>query len=111
MTKLRNNVQLMGRLGIDPKIITFGDDKKVAKYSLATKDFFRDKNGEKREETQWHNIVTFGKLAEISEKYLSKGKEVVLSGKIVYRKWESDDGKEHYITEIVADELQMVSQK
>ncbi len=111
MTKLRNSVQLIGHLGMDPKTITFGDNKKMVKYSLATNDYFRDKSGEKQEETQWHNIVTFGKLADISEKYLKKGKEVAISGKIVYRKWESDDGKNHQMTEIVADEIQLVGAK
>lgn len=79
MTTLRNSVQLIGRLGADPKKVTYGENKSRVKFSLATNDYYRDKDGERQEETQWHNIVTFGKTAEIAEKYLKKVKKLLLA--------------------------------
>ncbi len=111
MSTLRNHVQLLGRLGVDPKSVAFGDNKKLVKFSLATKDFFRDKDGERKEETQWHNIVLYGKSAETAEKYLKKGREVAIAGKISYRSWEDKEGNTKYITEIVADEIQFIGPK
>jgi len=107
MTTLRNSVQLIGRLGNDPEIRTFGDNKKVAKFSLATSSYYNDKNGERVTETEWHNIVAWNTTAEIAEKYLKKGQEIAVAGKIVYRKWEDKDGNTRYNTEIIINEIVM----
>ena len=111
MTTLRNSVNLIGRLGIDPETKTFGDNKSKVRFSLATSDFYKDKDGERQQETQWHNIVAWGKTGEIAEKYLKKGSEVAVSGKLTYRSWEDKEGHTNYITEIVANEIQMLGAK
>lgn len=111
MTTLRNSVQLIGRLGNDPETTTFGENKTKVKFSLATTDFYRDKEGERVEETQWHNIIAWGKTATIAEKFLKKGQEVALSGKITYRSWDDKDGNTKYFTEIVANEIAMFDKK
>ncbi|MBT3174263.1 MAG: single-stranded DNA-binding protein [Lentimicrobiaceae bacterium] len=111
MTTLRNSVQLIGRLGIDPETKTIGEDRLLAKFSLATNDYFRDKNGDRQESTQWHNIVTFGKTAEVAEKYLKRGNEIAIGGKLSYNSWEDKEGKTHYMTEIIATEILMLGNK
>lgn len=111
MTNLTNSVQLMGHLGIDPKSIKFENGNKKVNFSLATNEYFTDKNGDKIEDTQWHNIVTFGKTAEIAEKFLKKGSEILLSGKLTNRSWDDKEGKKHYITEVVASQIQMLDKK
>ncbi len=111
MTTLRNSVKLIGRLGNDPELINLGNDKIKVRFSLATSDYYTDKDGERKEDTQWHNIITFGKTAEIAEKFLNKGKEIAISGKLTYRSWEDKDGNTKYITEVVANEIQMLGKK
>ena len=111
MTTLRNSVQLIGRLGIDPEATTFGENKTKVKFSLATSSYYKDKEGERVEETQWHNIVAWGKTATIAEKYLKKGKEIALSGKLTHRSWDDKDGNTNYITEVVANEILMLDKK
>ena len=111
MTTLRNSVQLIGRLGIDPETKTFGDNKSKVRFSLATSEYYNNKDGERQEDTQWHNVVAYGKTAEIAEKYLKKGKEIAVSGKLTYRSWEDKEGHTNYITEIVANEIQMLGKK
>ncbi|MFV0539899.1 MAG: single-stranded DNA-binding protein [Aestuariibaculum sp.] len=109
MNTLRNKVQLIGRLGQDPEIINFSDGNKMAKFSLATDDGYKDKNGNKIERTYWHNIVVKNRLVTVVENYISKGKEIALEGKLTSRSWEDKDGKKHYVTEIVCSELLMLS--
>ncbi len=111
MTTLRNSVQLIGRLGNDPETITFGENKTKVKFSLATSDYYKDKDGERAEETQWHNIIAWGNTATIAEKYLKKGQEIAISGKITYRSWDDKDGNTKYMTEIVANEIVMFNKK
>ncbi|MBW6490367.1 MAG: single-stranded DNA-binding protein [Lentimicrobium sp.] len=111
MNTLRNRVQLIGHLGADPEIKTFENKKKVAKMSLATNDEYTDKEGQKVKQTQWHQLVVWGKLADICEKYLKKGEEVAIEGKLTYRTWNDKDGKSHNITEIVVNELLMIGGK
>lgn len=111
MSTLRNSVQLIGRLGADPEKTTYGENKSRVRFSLATNDYFRDKDGERQEETQWHNIVAFGKTAEIAEKYLKKGDEVALGGKITYRSWDDKEGNKHYITEVILSDLLLLGDK
>lgn len=105
MTTLRNSVNLIGHLGNDPEIKTFGNDRSMARFSVATNDYYRDSEGKQTKETQWHNIVAWGKTAEIAEKILAKGKEAAIRGKLVNRSWEDKEGMKHYITEVVANEI------
>lgn len=105
MTTLRNSVRLIGRLGNDPEMKNFGNDRSMARFSLATNDYYRNGDGKQTQETQWHNIVAWGKTAEIAEKILTKGKEAAIQGKLINRTWEDKDGNKRFITEIVANEI------
>lgn len=105
MNALKNRVQLIGNLGNDPEIVNLDGGSKLAKFSIATSDSYKNAQGEKVEETQWHNIVAWGKTAEIVENYLTKGKQVAVEGKLVHRSYETKEGEKRYITEIVCDEL------
>ena len=105
MNAMRNKVQLIGHIGNDPEVKTFGENKKVAHLNLATNETYKNDKGEKVEETQWHRVVAWGKLAEIIEKYVTKGKEIGIEGKITYRSYDDKTGEKRYITEIVANDL------
>jgi single-strand DNA-binding protein len=109
MKSLRNSVQLIGRLGKDPEVKTFNNSKK-ASFSIATTDSYKNQKGEKIEDTQWHNIVIWGKLAGIAEKYLKKGNEVAVEGKLVHRAYEAN-GEKRFITEINVNDLVMLGGK
>ncbi len=111
MNQVKNKVQLIGHLGQDPDIKTFNGDKKVANMSLATNEQYKNAQGEKVTETQWHSIVAWGKLAEIAEKYLSKGTEVVVEGKLVNKQYTDKQGIKRNVTEIQANELLILSKK
>ena len=111
MSALRNKVQLIGRLGQDPEIVSFPDGNKLAKFTMATDDSYKDKDGNKVERTYWHNIVVRGGLVEIVEKYVSKGKEIAIEGKLTNRSWDDKDGKKQYITEIFCNELLLLGGK
>lgn len=102
---MANKVILLGRLGSDPEVAYTPKGTAVAKFSLATSEKYKDK-----ETTQWHRIVVWGKLAEICGKYLTKGQQVYLEGKITYQQWEKD-GKKNYSTEIVIDKMEFVGSK
>jgi len=108
MNTLRNKVQLIGRLGQEPEIITFKDGGKMAKFSLATDDSYKDKEGNKVERTYWHNIVVKNGLVKVVENYVNKGNEIVVEGKLTTRSYESKEGEKRYITEIVCNELLML---
>ncbi len=108
MNALRNSVQLIGNLGQDPEIITLENGSKLAKFSMATTDSYKNTQGEKVEETQWHNIVVWGKTADIVENYLTKGKQVAIEGKLMHRSYENKQGEKRYITEIKCNELLML---
>ena len=108
MSTLRNKVQLIGNLGNAPEIITLESGKKLAKFSLATNENYKNAKGEKVTDTQWHNIVAWNKTAEIIEKYLEKGNEVAIEGKLTYRSYETKEGDKRYVTEIVCNELLML---
>lgn len=110
MTSLKNSVHLIGRLGNDPQIKSFDSGKKMAAFSLATNETYFNNKGEKVEDTQWHNIVVWGRKADVVEKYLKKGSEIALSGKLVNRSYESN-GEKKYITEISLNELLMLDKK
>lgn len=109
MNALRNKVQLIGRLGQTPEIINLESGRKLAKFSLATNDHYRNAKGEKVEDTQWHNIVVWGKLAEIVENYVDKGKEIAIEGKLTTRSYDDSDGNKRYITEVRCNELLLLS--
>jgi single-strand DNA-binding protein len=111
MYALKNKVQLIGNLGQNPEIKTLDGGKKLAKFSIATNEAYRNANGEKVIETQWHNLVAFGKLAEIIEKYITKGSEVAVEGKLTYRTYNDKDGVKKYFTEIQVNELLMLGEK
>lgn len=106
MKSMRNSVQLIGRLGRDPEVKSFSKSKK-ASFSIATSDNYKNQKGEKVEETQWHNIVIWGKLADVAEKYLKKGNEVMVEGRLVHRVYEAE-GEKRYITEVNVNEILML---
>ena len=111
MNTLRNKVQLIGNLGNAPEIITLDSGKKLAKFSIATNDSYKNGQGEKITDTQWHNLVAWNKTAEIVEKYLEKGKEVAIEGKLTSRSYDDKDGIKRYITEVVVNELLLLGNK
>src|SRR4051794_16409988 len=105
MYALRNKVQLIGNLGAAPEIKTLDSGKKMARFSIATHENYRNAKGEKVTETQWHNLVAWGKVADIAEKYLTKGKEIVIEGKLVSRSYNDKEGSKKFITEVQVNEL------
>lgn len=108
MSTLKNKVQLIGHVGQDPEIKTFDGGKKLAKLSIATNESYKNDKGEKVEETQWHNIIAWGKTADIIENYVVKGKEIAIEGKLTHRSYEDKNGEKRYVTEVVIDELLML---
>ena len=108
MNALRNSVRLLGHLGEDPKVRRLDSGKSVANFSIATNETYRDSRGEKQTETTWHRLVAWGKQAEIAEKYLKKGSEITIEGKLTNRQWEDKQGEKHYMTEIVINSLLML---
>ena len=110
MTSLKNSVQLVGRLGNDPQVRSFDSGKKMATFSVATNETYYNNKGEKVEDTQWHNVVAWGKKADIAENYLKKGSEVALEGKLINRSYEKD-GVKKYVTEITINEILMLDKK
>ena len=108
MNTLRNKVQLIGNLGNDPEIVNLESGKTLAKFSLATNESYKDANGERVTDTQWHNIIAWGKVATIVEKFLTKGKEVAIEGKLTSRSYETKDGEKRYVTAVVCNELLML---
>ena len=109
--KMINKAILIGRLGKDPEVRYTPDGTMVTNFNLATDEQWKDKNGEKVQKTEWHRIVTFGKLAEICGNYLVKGKMVFIEGRIQTRAWEDKDGVKRYTTEIVANDMKMLDSK
>lgn len=105
MSTLRNKVQLIGHVGNEPEILNLESGKKLAKFSIATNESYKNSKGEKITDTQWHNIIAWGKTAELIENYVPKGKEVGIEGKLNSRSYEDKEGHKRYITEIVCNEL------
>ena len=105
MNTLRNKVQLIGNLGNDPEIITLESGKKLAKFSLATNENYKDKDGQKQTKTDWHNVVAWNKTVDIIEQYVSKGKEIAIEGKLSTRSYEDKEGQKRYTTEVIINEL------
>ncbi len=105
MSTLKNHVQLIGNVGQEPTITNLESGKKVARFSLATNEYYKDAKGEKTQNTDWHTVVAWGKTAEIIEKYVVKGKEVGVTGKLRTRTYTTDDGNQRYVTEVEAREI------
>jgi single-strand DNA-binding protein len=103
-----NKVLLIGNLGRDPEMRSLPSGQPVANFSLATTRKWKDRDGNRQEQTEWHNIVVFGKQAEIAGQYLTKGKQIYVEGRIQTRNWEKD-GVKHYRTEVICDNFQMLS--
>jgi single-strand DNA-binding protein len=111
MMNIKNRVQLIGNLGGTPEVKEFDGGNKVARFSVATSEYYTNKKGEKVTETQWHNIVVWGKLAEIAEKLLQKGSQVAIDGKLINRNYTDKQGAKKYITEVVANEFLLMDKK
>ncbi len=103
-----NKVILVGNLGIDPEIRTLENGTKLARIRIATSESYMSKDGQKIEQTEWHNVVLWRQLADVAERYLQKGKQVYIEGKLKTRSWKDQEGNDRYTTEIVADNMQLL---
>jgi len=108
MNAIKNTVQLIGNVGNDPEIKNLDGGKKVANLTIATNDSYKNDKGEKVEQTEWHKVVAWGKTAEIIEKYVTKGKEIGIDGKLTHRSYEDKNGEKRYVTEVVASEVMLL---
>ena len=108
MSNLNNKVQLIGNLGKDPELKEFEGGRKVANFPLATTETYKNDAGEKISETSWHSVVAWNGLATIAEKYLAKGKEVAVEGRLTYRNYEDKDGNKKYVTEVILSQIQLL---
>lgn len=111
MYTLKNKVQLIGILGNAPEVKNTESGKKLARFSIATNEIYRNAKGEKVKETTWHNLIAWGKVADIVEKYLNKGSEVAIEGKLINRSYTDTNGVKRYITEVEVSELLMLGSK
>jgi single-strand DNA-binding protein len=111
MNALKNKVQLIGNLGNAPEVRNTESGKKLARFSVATNETYRNAKGEKVTETQWHNLIAWGKIADIAEKYLTKGSEVAIEGKLMNNNYTDKDGVKKYATEIQVHELLLLGNK
>ncbi|MGL2965252.1 single-stranded DNA-binding protein [Flavobacterium sp. XGLA_31] len=109
MNTMRNKVQLIGHVGQEPEIKNLEGGKKVANLTLATNEYYKNDKGEKVEQTEWHRITAWGKVADIIEKYVEKGKEIAIEGKLSHRSYEDKDGNKRYVTEVVANDILLLS--
>lgn len=106
-----NKVIIVGRLGNNPELRTISTGNQVANFNLATSENWNDKEGQKQERTEWHRIVVWGKLADLASKYLSKGRQVYIEGRLQTRSWEDDKGQKRYTTEIICNNMQFLGSK
>ena len=111
MSTIKNHVQLIGNVGQKPTITNLENGKKVTRLSLATNENYKDGKGEKQTDTNWHTLVAWGKTAEIIEKYVTKGKEIAITGKLKTRTYTADDGSERYVTEVEVKEILLMGSK
>ncbi|MFZ4056659.1 MAG: single-stranded DNA-binding protein [Ferruginibacter sp.] len=111
MYTVKNKVQLIGNLGAQPEIKNTDSGKKFARFNIATNENYRNAQGEKVTETTWHNMVAWGKVADIAEKYLQKGTEVVIEGKLISRSYNDKAGAKKYVTEVQVNELLLLGSK
>lgn len=105
MNALKNKVQLIGHVGNAPEIASTESGKKLAKFSIATNETYRNSKGEKITDTQWHNVIAWGETAGLIEKFISKGKEIGVEGRLTNRSYEDKEGNTRYVTEIVCHEI------
>ena len=105
MSTLKNNVQLIGNVGQAPTITNLESGKKVARLSIATNEYYKNSQGEKQTDTNWHTLVAWGKTADIIEKYVTKGKEIAVRGKLTSRSYETNEGEKRTVAEVVINEL------
>jgi single-strand DNA-binding protein len=106
---MKNSVQLIGHVGQEPEIKTLEAGRKLANITIATNDVYYKENGDKVEKTEWHRVTAWGKTAEIIEKYVTKGKEVAVEGKLTHRSYDDKEGNKRYITEVVINEILLLS--
>jgi single-strand DNA-binding protein len=111
MKALKNRVQLIGNLGRDPEVMEFNNGKKLAKFSIATSDYYKNADGERITETQWHNLIAWGATAGFVEKLLKKGNQVAIDGKLTSRSYEDKEGIKRYISEVVVNEVLLIKAK
>ncbi len=111
MKNLRNKVQLIGNLGKDPEVKQLDSGKTLAKLSIATSENYKNAEGEKVTDTQWHNLVAWGKTAQIAEQYLKKGNRIAIEGKLINRSYEDKEGIKRYVTEVLVNEILMLGSK
>jgi single-strand DNA-binding protein len=111
MNSLRNKVQLIGNLGANPVVTLLQSGKKVAKASIATQDYYKDKSGEKQSSTQWHNLVAWGHAAKILENYTEKGQQIAIEGKLNHRSYDDKQGVTRYVTEIIVSDVQLLAKR
>ena len=108
MNAMKNRVQLIGNVGNDPEIKNLDGGKKLANLTIATNESYKNEKGEKVEQTEWHRVVAWGKTAEIIEKYITKGNQVAIEGKLSHRSYDDKNGEKRYITEVVVSEVLML---
>ncbi len=111
MNNLKNSVRLIGNLGMNPEVKETTNGKKLAKFSIATNESYRDEKGNEVKETQWHNLVVWGKQADVVEKYLKKGSEVAIEGKLSNRNYTDKEGIKRYVSEIIVHDFLMLGSK
>lgn len=111
MSTLRNKVQLIGNVGQEPTIVNLDSGKKLVRLSLATNEHYKNGKGEKQTDTNWHNLVAWGKTANFIEKYVTKGKEIAIEGKLTNRSFEDKDGVKRYVAEVVVNEILLLGSK
>ncbi|MBE0638648.1 MAG: single-stranded DNA-binding protein [Bacteroidales bacterium] len=111
MKSLRNSVQLIGNLGMDPEVKQVSNGNKMARFSLATSETYKNEKGEKVTDTQWHNLIIWGGLAEVAEKYLKKGKQIAVEGRLETNTYDDKEGNRKFYTQIVVNDLVMLDGK
>jgi single-strand DNA-binding protein len=111
MNGLKNSVRLIGHIGANPETKELDGGKKVSRFTLATNEIYKNAKGEKVKDTVWHNLVLWGKTATIAEKYLEKGSEIAIEGKLTNRSYTNKEGEKKFFTEIVVGELLMLGKK
>ncbi|HNP53075.1 MAG TPA: single-stranded DNA-binding protein [Ferruginibacter sp.] len=111
MNALRNKVQLIGHLGNVPEVKNTDTGKKLVRFSIATNETYRNAKGDKVKETQWHSLIAWGKVADIAEKYLNKGSEVAIEGKLINRNYTDKEGNKKYVSEVQVNEMLMFGSK
>ncbi len=109
MNEMKNRVQLIGNVGNEPEIKTLETGKKLAHLTIATNDYYKNEKGERVQQTEWHRVTAWGKVAEIIEKYVVKGKEVAVEGKLTHRTYDDKNGEKRYVTEVVVNDILLLS--